>query len=109
MTIARAYLVDPALSPWYHCVTRCVRRAFLLGDEHQDRKPWIERWLQELALIFRAARWATLIMQTGFAVRVPPCYGFPVPGEEIANHVVHPPSAIAGWRYRIICQHVNLR
>jgi hypothetical protein len=38
MTIARAHLVDPAVSRWYHCITRCVRRAFLLGDEHQDRK-----------------------------------------------------------------------
>jgi hypothetical protein len=49
MTIARAHLVDPAVSRWYHCVTRCVRRAFLLGDEHQDRKAWIERRLQQLA------------------------------------------------------------
>ena len=44
MTIARAHLVDPAVSRWYHCVTRCVRRAFLLGDEHAgpqilDRTP----------------------------------------------------------------------
>ena len=30
----------------------CVRRAFLLGDEQQDRKSWIERRLQELADIF---------------------------------------------------------
>src|SRR3954467_11553057 len=40
MTIARAHLVDPAFSRWYHCVTRWVRRAFLLGDEHQDRTTW---------------------------------------------------------------------
>ena len=52
MTIARAHLVDPAVSRWYHCITRCVRRAFLLGDEHQDRKSWIEHRLQELADIF---------------------------------------------------------
>jgi hypothetical protein len=52
MTIARAHLVDPSVSSWYHCVTRCVRRAFLLGDEQQDRKAWIEHRLQELADIF---------------------------------------------------------
>ncbi len=38
MTIARAHLVDPAVSRWYHCITRCVRRAFLLGEGPNDRK-----------------------------------------------------------------------
>ena len=33
MTIARAQIVDPSVTRWYHCVTRCVRRAFLLGEE----------------------------------------------------------------------------
>ena len=32
MTIARAHLVDPTVTRWYHRVTRCVRRAFLLGE-----------------------------------------------------------------------------
>jgi REP element-mobilizing transposase RayT len=52
MTIARAHLVDPSVSRWYHCVTRCVRRAFLLGEGTGDRKGWIEGRLQELAEIF---------------------------------------------------------
>ena len=52
MTIARAHLVDPCLTRWYHCVTRCVRRAFLLGEGAHDRKSWIEERLQELAEIF---------------------------------------------------------
>ena len=45
-------LVDPAVSRWYHCVTRCVRRAFLLGEGPHDRTLWIENRLQELAEIF---------------------------------------------------------
>ncbi len=55
MTIARAHLVDPAVTRWYHCVTRCVRRAFLLGEGMHDRKSWIEHRLEELAEIFSVA------------------------------------------------------
>ncbi len=55
MTIARAHLVDPSVTRWYHCITRCVRRAFLLGEGGIDRKEWIERRLQELAEIFSVA------------------------------------------------------
>src|SRR5271166_3778062 len=55
MTIARAHLVDPAVTRWYHCVARCVRRAFLLGEGMHDRKSWIEHRLEELAEIFSVA------------------------------------------------------
>ena len=55
MTMARAHLVDPSVTRWYHCVTRCVRRAFLLGEGPDDRKLWIERRLKELAEIFSVA------------------------------------------------------
>jgi hypothetical protein len=43
MTIARAHLVDVATTRWYHCVTRCVRRAFLLAESPFDRNEWIDR------------------------------------------------------------------
>ncbi len=55
MTIARAKLVDVAVSRWYHCISRCVRRARLLAEEGEDgtdRKAWIENRLKELAEIF---------------------------------------------------------
>jgi REP element-mobilizing transposase RayT len=52
MTMARAHLVDPAVTRWYHCVTRCVRRAHLLAEGPFDRREWIEHRLQELAEIF---------------------------------------------------------
>jgi len=45
MTIARAHLVDASVTRWYHCVTRCVRRAFSLGEGTIDRKGWIEHQL----------------------------------------------------------------
>jgi hypothetical protein len=52
MTLARSQLVDVSVTRWYHCITRCVRRALLLADGRFDRKDWIERRLQELAEIF---------------------------------------------------------
>jgi hypothetical protein len=58
MTVARSKLVDVSLSRWYHCVSRCVRRASLLGESSQggfDRKAWIEDRLRELADIFAIA------------------------------------------------------
>ncbi len=55
MTMARAHLVDVSVTRWYHCVTRCVRRALLLGEAPWNRKHWIERRLQELAEIFAVA------------------------------------------------------
>ena len=51
MTIARAHLVDPSVTRWYHCVTRCVRRALLLGEGMHNRKSWIEHRLEELATL----------------------------------------------------------
>ena len=42
----------------YHCIVRCVRRAFLCGDDpvsgknHDHRKEWIRLRLQELAAVF---------------------------------------------------------
>jgi len=38
MTIASAHLVDPSVTRCYHCVTRCVRQAFLLREGMHDRK-----------------------------------------------------------------------
>jgi hypothetical protein len=48
MTIARSQLVDASLTRWYHCVARCVRRAFLLGEGDHNREQWLENRLEEL-------------------------------------------------------------
>jgi hypothetical protein len=52
MTIARRELIDVSLTRWYHCATRCDRRAFLLGDALLNRKEWVEDRIEELAQIF---------------------------------------------------------
>ena len=53
MTISRSRLVDTSVSRWYHCVSRCVRRAHLMGGEAAPgRKDWIENRLKELDQIF---------------------------------------------------------
>jgi len=52
MAIARSYMVDVSMTRWYHCVVRCVRRAFLLAEGPIDRKAWLENRLEELAGIF---------------------------------------------------------
>lgn len=48
MAIPRKFLVDPTVTPLYHCISRCVRRAFLCGAENAHRKQWIEDRVREL-------------------------------------------------------------
>jgi hypothetical protein len=58
MTVARSQLVDVSVSRWYHCVSRCVRRASLLGEHIPNginRKAWVEERLRQLADIFGVA------------------------------------------------------
>ncbi len=52
MTMARRLLVDVDLTRYYHCISRCVRRAFLCGKGFEHRKAWIEARLEILAKNF---------------------------------------------------------
>jgi REP element-mobilizing transposase RayT len=52
MPTARALVVDRAEPGWYQCVSRCVRRAFLCGDECEHRRQWLRERLMELAGLF---------------------------------------------------------
>ena len=58
MTRPRSQIVSLEATPYYHCISRCVRRAFLCGDDHytgnnfDHRKPWLIRRLRLLGEIF---------------------------------------------------------
>jgi hypothetical protein len=73
MAIARAQLVDLSVTRWYHCVTRCVRRAFLLGEGDHNRKQWLQNRLEELAGIFAVSVGGFSVMLVAIATvtRVP--------------------------------------
>ena len=52
MTVARSQLVDVSVTRYYHCISRCVRRAFLCGEGYEHRKQWIEDRLEALSQAF---------------------------------------------------------
>ena len=52
MTQARSQLVSLSETPYYHCVSRCVRRAFLCGEQYEHRRDWVEEKLLSLTDIF---------------------------------------------------------
>lgn len=58
MTRPRSTLVSLSDTPWYHVVSRCVRRAYLCGEDYftqqnfDHRRGWIETRIRELASVF---------------------------------------------------------
>jgi len=62
MGYPRARIVDSSTSGFYHCISRCVRRAFLCGDEYDHRRLWIEQRLAELLDVFTIEACAYAIM-----------------------------------------------
>ncbi len=55
---ARREIVAPDVVAVYHCIVRCVRRAFLCGVDaltgknHEHRKTWVRDRLEQLASVF---------------------------------------------------------
>lgn len=58
MTTARSQLICPEVTPYYHCVSRCVRRSFLCGydsysgQSYEHRREWVESRILSLSSIY---------------------------------------------------------
>lgn len=70
MTQARSLLVPANAHGIYHCISRCVRRAWLCGRDplsgadHEHRRQWVEDRLEQLAGIYAVSVWAYAV-ETG--------------------------------------------
>ncbi len=68
MPKARYQQVSLSDTPYYHCVSRCVRRAFLCGEDnvtgksYEHRKQWIQERLKHLSETFAVEVCAYAIM-----------------------------------------------
>ena len=58
MTISRSQQIDLSVTPYYHCINRCVRRAYLCGEDkhtgqnYEHRREWIADKIKSLSDLF---------------------------------------------------------
>ena len=93
MTSARRQIVDPVQPGFYHRISRCVRRAFLCGEDAESgrsfehRKDWVEQRLLELASIFSVGVYAYAVMSNHVhvVIYVDPGSAFSWSPDEVAS------------------------
>ncbi len=98
MTMARRLLVDVEVTRYYHCISRCVRRAFLCGEGCEHRKAWIEERLELLAKQYAVSVCGFAIMDNHMHVlcRLDPGVADGWSDEEVVRRwiAVYPPSSL---------------
>jgi REP element-mobilizing transposase RayT len=72
MTYPRAHLVDSENGGFYHCISRCVRRAWqcgqdvLTGRSYEHRRAWVESRILHLSEIFSVELYAYAVMSNHY-------------------------------------------
>ncbi len=113
MTTARSLLVDSESPGYYHCISRCVRRAWLCGIDPYDgksyehRREWVEARLLELADVFAVGIYAYAVMSNHVhvVVRIDPVAAAVWSPEDVASRWVRLfPATVNGEIDPIACE-----
>lgn len=79
MTLPRSALVSVSYTPYYHIVSRCVRRAFLCGTDktsgkdYEHRRQWIEDRIRILSTLFAVDICAYAVMSNHLHIVIKLC------------------------------------
>jgi len=117
MTLPRRQQISLDHTPYYHCTARCVRRAFLCGNDrysgknYDHRKRWLEQRLILASQVFAIDLLAYAIMSNHYhvVVRVDIDQAKRWPDEEVIRRwgrlfeipAAVSPAQIARWRARL--------
>ena len=123
MTQPRSHIASPDIIGTYHCVQRCVRRAFLCGVDHysgrsfEHRKAWVEARIHLVAECYAVSIHAYAVMSNHLhlVLRIDPAEASAWSDEDVAARWVRlfPPredteSAIKHKRMRLLADPARL-
>jgi REP element-mobilizing transposase RayT len=123
MATARKEIVDPKVTRLYHCISKCVRGGYLLGDDPsqihnqalgdglENRKQWIEDRLEFLTQHFAVsvAGFAILDNHLHVLVRLDPQVALDWTDEQVVRNwlAIYPPSSLDMNNEQLVQQALN--
>ena len=96
MTSPRSQLVDASTPGYYHCISRCVRRAWLCGVDrytkksYEHRRAWVVARILELGAVFALGVYAYAVMSNHLhvVVKLDPALAWSWSPDEVARRWV---------------------